>query len=198
MVLVISIPLRQFYNLKHLVTAKHLDNMAKVMLAAGLSVSYGYLMDSWGAWYKNEPYDSYIYTNRFSGPNAEYYWALVVCNCVIPQLLWFPSVRRHPLTLFGIALVINVGMWLERLIIISLSLTRDYLPSTWSTYTPTFWDWSLYAGTFGLFVTLMFLFLRILPAISMAEMRELVHEQHEDRRAEERQSSDDTQQESAS
>lgn len=203
MVLVISIPLRQFYNLKHLVTAKHLDNMAKVMLAAGLSVSYGYLMDSWGAWYKNEPYDSYIYTNRFSGPDAAYYWALVVCNCVIPQLLWFPSVRRHPLTLFGIALVINVGMWLERLIIISLSLTRDYLPSTWSTYTPTFWDWSLYAGTFGLFVTLMFLFLRILPAISMAEMRELVHEQHEDqrsegRRAEGRQSSDDTQQESAS
>ena len=121
----------------------------------------------------------------------------MVCNCVIPQLLWFPSVRRHPLTLFGIALVINVGMWLERLIIISLSLTRDYLPSTWSTYTPTFWDWSLYAGTFGLFVTLMFLFLRILPAISMAEMRELVHEEHH-RRTEGRESPDVADKESAS
>ncbi|MCA9025380.1 MAG: polysulfide reductase NrfD [Planctomycetaceae bacterium] len=180
MVLVIAIPLRHFYDLKGLITDYHIDCMAKVMLAAGLSVSYGYTMDAWGAWYKNEPFDSYIYTNRFSGPYAGVYWGLIVCNCLIPQLLWFPKVRRHPLALFGIALAINVGMWLERFVIISISLHRDYMPSTWEMYYPTVWDWSLYAGTFGIFVSLLFLFLRLLPAISMAEVRELVHQREEE------------------
>ncbi len=146
MVLVITIPLRRYYGLKSLVTARHLDNMAKVMLAAGLSVSYGYLMDSWGAWYKNEPFDSYIYANRFSGPYAGCYWGLVFCNCIVPQALWFPSVRRNTLALFAISLVINVGMWLERFIIISISLHRDYMPSSWEMYYPTAWDWATLCG----------------------------------------------------
>lgn len=176
MVLVITIPLRWAYGLQSLVTHKHLDNMAKIMLAAGLSVSYGYLMDASMAWYKNEPFDSYIYTNRFGGPYAAIYWGLIVCNCIVPQLLWFPSIRNHTICLFAISLVINVGMWLERFVIISLSLHRDYLPSTWTMYSPTMWDWLLYVGTFGLFLTLMLLFLRALPAISMAEVRELVHD----------------------
>lgn len=180
MVLLIAIPLRRFYRLEHLVTTKHLDNMAKVMLVAGLFVSYGYLMDAWGAWYKNEPFDSYIYTNRFSGPYGLMYWALVLCNCVIPQSLWFPRVRRNPLALVAIALVISVGMWLERFIIISLSLHRDYLPSDWAMYYPTRWDWLLYLGTFGVFLTLMLLFVRLLPSISMSEMRALVHETKEE------------------
>ncbi len=179
MVLIIAIPLRRFYGLKHLVTEKHLDNMSKVMLAAGMVVTYGYVMDSWAAWYKNEPFDSYIYTNRFAGPYAACYWALIVCNCVIPQALWFPRVRRNTIALFGIAVAISIGMWLERLIIISLSLHRDYLPSTWAMYEPTIWDWLLYLGTFGVFLTLMLLFVRLLPSISMSEVRELVHESKE-------------------
>ncbi|MEO8499018.1 MAG: NrfD/PsrC family molybdoenzyme membrane anchor subunit [Planctomycetota bacterium] len=179
MVLVITIPLRRVYGIQNLVTAKHLDNMAKIMLAAGMTVSYGYLMDASMAWYKNEPYDSYIYTNRFGGPYGAIYWGLIVCNCIVPQLLWFPFFRRQTICLFLIALVINVGMWLERFVIISLSLHRDYLPSDWAMYYPTVWDWLLYLGTFGLFLTLMLLFLRVLPAISMTEVRELVHETKE-------------------
>lgn len=180
MVLVITIPLRRFYNVKDLVTAKHLDNMAKVMLAAGLTVSYGYLMDAWAAWYKNEPFDSYIYSNRFVGPYATCFWALVLCNCVIPQLLWFPWFRQNTLALFAISVIINIGMWLERFIIISLSLHRDHLPSSWAMYYPTVWDWLLYAGTFGLFLSLMLLFLRLLPSISIYEMRESLSEVKEE------------------
>lgn len=176
MVLVITIPMRHMYRVKDLITEKHLDNMAKVMLAAGMSVSYGYLMDAWMAWYTEEPFDSYIYTNRFSGPYAACYWGLIVCNCIVPQLLWFPSVRRNTICLFIVALFINVGMWLERFVIISISLHRDYLPSSWEMYYPTVWDWLLYLGTFGVFLTMLMLFLRLLPAISMSEVRELVHE----------------------
>lgn len=180
MVLVITIPMRRFYRVKDLITEKHLDNMAKVMLAAGLTVSYGYLMDAWMAWYTNEPFDSYIYTNRFSGPYAPAYWGLIICNVLVPQLLWFPRIRKHTVLLFVIALFINVGMWLERFVIISLSLRRDYLTSSWAMYYPTVWDWLLYLGTFGVFLTMLMLFLRLLPAISMSEVRELVHESRED------------------
>ncbi|KAA5541802.1 hydrogenase [Roseiconus nitratireducens] len=179
MVLVISIPMRRFYHLENLITVRHLDNMAKIMLAAGLTVSYGYLMDAWVAWYKNEPFDSYIYSNRFGGPYAACYWGLVFCNCLLPQLLWSPWIRRNAIALFVISLVINVGMWLERFIIISLSLHRDYLPSDWAMYIPTVWDWLLYAGTFGLFLTLMLLFVRLLPPISISEVRELIHQSKE-------------------
>ncbi|MEO8270694.1 MAG: NrfD/PsrC family molybdoenzyme membrane anchor subunit, partial [Aureliella sp.] len=179
MVLVLAIPLRRYYGLKDLITAKHLDMMAKVMLAAGMTVSYGYLMDASMAWYKNEPYDSYIYSNRFGGPYAAIYWGLIVCNCLVPQLLWFPYFRQQTILLFAIAMVINVGMWLERFVIISLSLHRDYLPSDWAMYYPTMWDWLTYLGTFGLFLTLMLLFWRLLPGISMSEVRELVHESKE-------------------
>ena len=182
MVLVITIPMRRIYHLKDVITEKHLDNMGKVMLAAGIVVCYGYLMDSWMAWYRNEPFDSYIYTNRFSGPYAPAYWGLILCNCIVPQLLWFPYVRSHTILLFIIALFINVGMWLERLVIISISLHRDYLPSSWAMYYPTKWDWLLYLGSFGLFLTLLMLFLRMLPSISMSEVRELLHETKEERK----------------
>ena len=179
MVLCITIPVRHFYNLKGLITDKHLDNMAKIMLAAGLVVSYGYLMDAFAAWYRNEPFDSYIYSNRFVGPYAFCYWLLVFCNCIVIQLLWFPKVRRSVLSLYGISLAVNVGMWLERFIIISLSLHRDYLPSDWSMYYPTRWDWLLMIGTFGVFLVLTFLFIRMLPIISMSETRKLLDQSTE-------------------
>lgn len=179
MVFLITIPLRRIYNVKDLITEKHLDAMAKIMLASGMCVSYGYLMDAYEAWYINEPFDSYIYTNRFSGPYDYCYWGLILCNCIIPQALWFPKIRRNTLLLFGISMCIQVGMWLERFVIISLSLHRDHLPSDWSMYYPTIWDWALLIGTGGLFLVLMLLFLRLLPSISMSEMRELVHQKGE-------------------
>jgi molybdopterin-containing oxidoreductase family membrane subunit len=112
--------------------------------------------------------------NRFSGPYAPLYWALILANVLIPQALWSKRVRTSTLLLFGIALVINVGMWLERFIIIVTSLHRDYLPSSWDMYYPTVWDWATYVGTIGLFFSLLFIFIRLLPMISIFEMRTIL------------------------
>ncbi|MCA9205174.1 MAG: polysulfide reductase NrfD, partial [Planctomycetales bacterium] len=176
MVLTLAIPLRYAYNLHDFITDRHLDNSAKVMLAAGLIVSYGYVMEAFVAWWNGHPYETYIFENRFFGPYAGLYWLLIFCNCLAPQLLWFKAVRRLPVILFVLSLVINVGMWLERFIICVVSLHRDHLPSSWDMYYPTFWDWAFYLGTIGLFLTLLLLFIRLLPVISISEMRELVEE----------------------
>lgn len=179
MVLTIAIPLRAAYGLHNFVTDWHLDNMAKVMLASGLIVAYGYVMEAFMAWYTGHPFETYIFANRFSGPYATLYWMLIACNITIPQALWFHRIRNSPVTLFVLALIINVGMWLERFIIVVVSLHRDYLPSSWDMYYPTFWDWATYLGTIGLFAALLFLFIRLLPMISISEMRELVEETQE-------------------
>ncbi len=176
MVLTLAIPLRFFYGLKDFVTDRHLDNMAKVMLVAGLIVAYGYLMEIFIAFYSGHPAEEFLVMNRFQGPYATWYWLLIACNVAIPQLLWFRAVRGNTPLLFLISLIINVGMWLERFIITVVSLHRDYLPSSWGMYEPTFWDWSTFLGTIGLFAALLFLFLRLLPMISIFEMQELVDE----------------------
>jgi molybdopterin-containing oxidoreductase family membrane subunit len=119
-------------------------------------------------------------TNRAGGPYAPMVWLLMACNIVLPQALWFASLRRNVFALFALSLVINVGMWLERFAIVVVSLHRDYLPSSWGMYRPTFWDWSTYIGTIGLFASLMFLFIRFLPMISIFEMREMVEESAEE------------------
>jgi molybdopterin-containing oxidoreductase family membrane subunit len=148
--------------------------MANVMLATGLMVAYGYLMEVFFAWYSGNPYEEAMMLNRMTGPYGPFYWALICCNILIPQLLWSERVKRSVPLLFGIALVVNVGMWLERFVIVITSLHRDYLPSAWGMYYPTWVDWSLYFGTIGLFLTLMFLFVRVLPMISIFEMRTIV------------------------
>jgi molybdopterin-containing oxidoreductase family membrane subunit len=178
MVLTISIPLRAAYGLKDFITDRHLDNMAKVMLASGLIVAYGYLTETWTAWYSGHEEEWYVLVNRAIGPSAIWFWLLIMCNVVIPQALWSSRVRRNVYLLFLLSLIINLGMWLERFVIVVISLQRDYLPSAWFQYTPTFWDWSTYIGTIGLFVALMFLFIRLLPVISIFEMREMVEESH--------------------
>jgi hypothetical protein len=180
MVMNIAIPLRYFYKLEGFITQRHLDNMAKVMLGMGLVVAYGYLMENFTAWYSGHDAEMYAYANRFTGVYAPASWALMALNVVIPQALWLRRVRQNIPALFIISILINIGMWLERFIIVVTSLHRDYLPASWGVYIPTFWDWSTFLGTLGLFFALLFIFVRILPVISIFEMRELVHEQEEE------------------
>jgi molybdopterin-containing oxidoreductase family membrane subunit len=176
MVLTLAIPIRAVYGLEDFITVRHLQNMAKVMLATGLIVAYGYTVEAFIAWYSADQYEGFMIWNRLTGPYAPYYWVLLLCNVVTPQLLWFRRVRTSVVTLFVISLIVNVGMWLERFIIIVTSLHRDFLPSSWGMYRPSFWDWSTFLGTIGLFLTLLFLFLRFLPMISIFEMKTILPE----------------------
>ena len=173
MVLTLAIPLRKFYKLEDFITMKHLENMAKVMLATGLIVAYGYMNEAFFAWYSGSEYETYMIMNRMFGPYWWAYWALIACNVVAPNLLWIKNLRTSVPFLFGISFVVSIGMWLERFVIIVTSLHRDFLPSSWGIYEGTRFDWAAFVGTLGLFVTLLFLFVRFLPAISIAEMRTL-------------------------
>jgi molybdopterin-containing oxidoreductase family membrane subunit len=146
------------------------------MLATGLIVAYGYSIEAFMSWYSGNTYERYMYWNRLTGPYWPAFWALIATNILTPQLLWLKRVRRNVPLLFAISLVVNTGMWLERFVIVVTSLHRDYLPSSWGMYYPTMWDWFTYLGTLGLFVVLLFLFLRFLPMISIFEMRTLLPE----------------------
>ncbi len=182
MVLTLLIPLRRIYRLEHYVTTRHLELMAKILMATGWMVTYGYFAEFFAAWRTGSVFERYMSVNRLVGPYAPEFWALVVCNILAVQVLWVRSFRRNALVLFVVAMFVNVGMWLERFVIVITSLHRDFLPSSWGMYHPTVWDWSTYSGTLGLFVALVFLFVRYLPAISMAEMRGLVGRQRHPRR----------------
>ncbi len=179
MVLTICIPLRRFYNLKDFITMRHIENMAWVMLATGLIVFYSYMVELFMAWYSANEFEQFMMYNRINGPYGAFYWALIVCNGIAPQFLWFRRIRTNTIALWIIAMFVNVGMWLERFVIIITSLSRDFLPSSWALYSPTVWDWSMFIGSIGLFITLTFLFVRVLPVISIFEMRELVAETDE-------------------
>jgi molybdopterin-containing oxidoreductase family membrane subunit len=174
MVLTLVIPIRKFYGMEDFITMRHLQNMAKVLLVTGLMVAYGYSLEAFMAWYSANAYEGFMMWNRMTGP---YWWAyalLILCNVVTPQSLWFKRVRTSVPALFVISLIVNVGMWLERFVIIVTSLHRDFLPSAWGRFSPTFWDWATYTGTIGFFLMLLFLFLRFLPMISIFEMRTLL------------------------
>jgi molybdopterin-containing oxidoreductase family membrane subunit len=181
MVMTLAIPIRKFYNLEDFITMRHLGNMAKVMLATGLIVAYGYMMETFFAFYSGNQFDRFAIINRMTGPYAFFYWMLIACNIVIPQCMWSRKVRNNVAILFVISLIVNVGMWLERFVIVVISLHRDFLPSSWGMYYPTRWDWATYVGTIGLFLTLLFLFIRFLPVISIYEMRSLVEETSEEK-----------------
>src|SRR5467141_3039869 len=174
MVLMLAIPIRKFYNLEDFITERHLENSAMVMLATGLIVAYGYVVEAFMGWYGGNRYDAFLLWNRLHGPYHFWYWMLLVCNIGIPQVLWIRKLRTSPLGLFMVSAVILVGMWLERFIIVVVSLHRDFLTSSWGMYYPTRWDWLTYIGTMGLFLSAIFLFVRILPMISIFEMRTLL------------------------
>jgi molybdopterin-containing oxidoreductase family membrane subunit len=182
MVMTLAIPLRKWFGLGDFITQRHLDNMAKVMLATGLIVGYGYMMEAFMAWYSGNQYERYMLWNRMFGPYGWSYWMLILCNILIPQIMWIRRVRENILLMFIISLVINVGMWLERFVIIVTSLHRDFLPSSWGMYYPSPLDWTMFAGSIGLFLTLLFLFIRFLPVISIFEMRVLVSETKEEKK----------------
>lgn len=176
MVLLLAIPLRKAFGLENLITMRHLDNSAKLMLATGMVVVYGYFVELFDAWYSGVEFERYMAYNRVLG--ADHWWAfwlLIFCNFVAIQPLWLRSVRQNPWALFLISIIVSIGMWLERFVIVAITLTKDFLPSSWADYVSTPWDWSLYLGSFGLFGTLFFLFIRLLPSIATTEMKELAH-----------------------
>ena len=174
MVLVLAIPIRKFYGVQDMMTMRHLDNAAKVMLGTGLIVAYGYSMEAFYAYYSGNIYEFFVLKNRMLGPLAWSYWCLILFNVLIPQLLWIRKVRQNTLALFCTSLVVLLGMWLERFVIVVTSLHRDFLPSSWGMYTATRWDYAIYVGTLGLFFCAMFLFVRLMPMITIFEMRMLL------------------------
>lgn len=172
MVLTLGIPLRALYKLHDFITPRHIENMCKVMLVTGLVVVYGYMCELFFGWYSGNEYERFMLKNRvYYGPYAWSYWLLLLCNFIVPQVLWSKKMRHHLGVIFTVVMFINVGMWLERFVIIVTSLHRDFLPSSWEMYYPTGWDFLTLAGTIGLFLTLMFVFVRLLPMISIFEVR---------------------------
>jgi Ni/Fe-hydrogenase subunit HybB-like protein len=179
MVLNLMIPIRRIYGLQNLITVRTLNNMACVTLATGWMVTYGYIMEAFMAWYSGDPFEQYMMKNRMFGPYGWVFWVLMTLNVVIPQALWSRKVRTHDLLLFLVAFSVNIGMWVERFVIVVQSLHRDFVPSSWGMYFPTKWDWLTLLGSIGLFLTLQLLFIRYVPMISMSESRELVAQRQE-------------------
>jgi Ni/Fe-hydrogenase subunit HybB-like protein len=174
MVLTLAIPIRYFYGLEDFITLRHLMNMAKIMLATGLMVVYGYAIEGFMAWYSGNEFEQAVSVDRLFGAYSPLYWLLLTCNFVVPQVLWFRKMRSNLLVLFVVALVVNLGMWLERFIIVVQSLHIPAQPSMSRMYYPTFWDFATFLGTIGLFLCLLVLFVRYLPMISIFEMRTLL------------------------
>jgi Ni/Fe-hydrogenase subunit HybB-like protein len=176
MVLTLAIPLRRIYGLQDFITMQHLNYMGRILLATGLVVAYGYMMEAFMAWYSGNPFEQFMIINRFMGPYRYMYWGLLACNVLAPQALWFHRVRASTVALMVVCMFVNVGMWLERYIIVVVSLSADFLPSSWGLYAGTRWDWATYLGSIGLFLALFFLFIRFLPMISIFEMRTMLPE----------------------
>ncbi len=182
MVITFAIPLRKWYKLENLITMKHFDWMAKVMLATGLIVFYGYCLEIFYAYYSGVPFETALLHNRIAISEAPYSWAfwlLIIFNGIIPQVLWSPKWRGNLTVLMLVSTSISIGMWFERYVIIPISLTRDYVPGAFGFYSPTLWDFGFFLGTIGLFIFLMFLFVRFLPLINIFEMKELLHQMHD-------------------
>jgi molybdopterin-containing oxidoreductase family membrane subunit len=178
-VMVISVALRWMLQVEDLVTRRHLDKLALVLLATGLMTAYGYVFEVFDAYYSGEADEIRKILERFAGEYAPIYWGAVFCNFVPLQLLWFRAVRQNLLALLLIGASGVVGMWLERFIIVMGTLYHDFLVSSFRTYTPTFWDWSTFFGTVGLFLTLFLLLVRFFPMISMFEEKEVLHREKE-------------------
>jgi Ni/Fe-hydrogenase subunit HybB-like protein len=168
--------------LTQVITLRHIDNMNKVLLATSMMVGYGYLMEAFMNWYSGNEFERFGQINRMTGHYAPVYWLLIFCNVLVPQLFWSKRMRTHTLVTWFAALFVNIGMWSERFVIVIVSLTRDFIPSSWANYAPTWVDLSLLFGTIGFFGMLFLLFLRFIPAVSASEVKELQHELSEEER----------------
>jgi len=187
MVMTLAIPAREFFGLKNLITMRHLENMNKIMLATGMIVGYAYSTEFFIAWYSGSVYEFFAFKSRALGPYAWAYWTMVTCNVVVPQIFWSKKLRTNIPIMFVASLLINVGMWFERFVIVISSLASDYLPSSWDYYRPTLIDILTLIGSFGLFFTFFLLFMRFLPMVAMAEVKMTMpqahgHEPHTDGR----------------
>jgi molybdopterin-containing oxidoreductase family membrane subunit len=178
MVLVLAIPCREWFGLKSLITHRHIENMAKVMLATGLIVAYAYAVEFFAADYSKQHYEQFVFLNRPFGPYWWAFWTMVTCNVIVPQLLWLSAVRQRIWLVFAVAVLVNVGMWFERFVIVVTSLSRDFLPSSWAMFAPTWVDLTMFLGSFGLFFSLFLLFCRFLPMVAMAEIKTVMPQAH--------------------
>jgi Ni/Fe-hydrogenase subunit HybB-like protein len=179
MVMTLMLVARWALNLYDLITMHHLENMNKIMLVTGSIVGYAYAMEFFIAWYSGNMYERFVFFNRAFGPYAWAYWIMVSCNVISPQLFWSKRLRTNIPLMFVLSIVINIGMWFERFVIIASSLHRDFLPSSWGYFRPTIVDILTFAGTFGLFLTMFLLFCRFLPVIALAEVKGvLAHQRH--------------------
>lgn len=178
MVMTLIIPAREMYGLKHIITLYHLETMAKIILATGTMVGYAYATEFFIAWYGGNPAEQFAFINRAFGPYAWAYWIMVSCNVISPQLFWVKRIRTNPWSLLVICIFVNIGMWFERFVITVTSLSRDFLPSSWGYYSPTLVDILTFVGSFGLFFTLVLLFMRFLPMVAMAEVKTVMPQEH--------------------
>jgi Ni/Fe-hydrogenase subunit HybB-like protein len=177
MVLTLLLPVRALFGLRDVVTTRHLDSMAKMLLVTGWIVTYSYVVETFTAWYSGNLYERYTYlVDRPFGPYAAVYWTVIACNCVTPQFFWSARLRRSPVALWFAALAIQVGMWGERFMLIVTSQHRDFLPSSWAMYAPTWVDVGILLGTLSFFLFLFLLFLRFVPFVPVSELKELKHE----------------------
>ncbi|HAY32922.1 MAG TPA: polysulfide reductase NrfD [Ignavibacteria bacterium] len=171
MVSTILIIVRKVFNLQHIITINHLETMNKILLATGMMVGYAYGMEFFIAWYSGNTFEQFVFINRAFGPYAWSYWIMISCNVIFPQLFWFKKIRRSIPVTMVLVLLVNVGMWFERFVIIVTSLHRDFLPSSWAMFTPTLTDMGLLVGSFGFFFTFLLLFLKTLPLVSISEVK---------------------------
>ena len=178
MVVTLMVPARAFFGLKELVTLRHLENMNKIILVTGSMVGYAYAMEFFIAWYSGNRYEQFAFINRAFGPYAWAYWTMVTCNVISPQLFWLKKIRTTPWMMVIVCIFVNIGMWFERFVITVTSLSRDFLPSSWGYYQPTFVDIGMFVGSFGLFFTLFLLFVRFMPIVAMAEVKTVLPANH--------------------
>jgi len=189
LVLTLLLITRAVFGFHHIATVRHLDLMNKFMLATGMMVGYAYALEFFIAWYSGNPYESWVFLHNRAGfaqldeygnwgPLWWAYWAMMLCNVISPQFFWFKWFRTNIPAMFVLTIFINIGMWFERFVIIGTSLQADYLPSSWGSFTATWVDIGLYAGTFGLFMTLFLLFIRWIPAFAIAELKNALPDAH--------------------
>ena len=179
MVLTLMIIARKVMDLEEYITVRHLEAMTKVIIATGMIVGMAYGTEFFMAWYSGNNFERYVFMNRALGPFKWAYWSMVSCNVIIPQLFWIRKVRTTPWMIFILSIFVNIGMWFERFVIIVTSLHRDYLPSSWAMYTPTFVEVAIFLGSFGLFFTCFLVFTRVLPMIAASEVKGVLkHEEH--------------------